>query len=146
MQIPGLTEQQITEMKRVVSVLIQKYAAITGEEQESVLSALTRVLNDLAQTPSDASLPTVEELIAEFNREHNRQSCRYSVVMAMAPFDLTREPHLVINTNKFETAMHSFQKHLSEMKAFQQQFSEESVGWLALISNEDRRIIGEVNL
>lgn len=32
------------------------------------------------------------------------------------------------------------------MKAFQQQFPEESAGWLALISNGDRRIIGEVNL
>lgn len=85
-QIPGLTEQQIAEMKRVVSVLIQKYAAFTGEEQESVLSALTKVLNDLAQTAPDASLPTTEELIVKFNREHNRQSCRYSVVVFKSIF------------------------------------------------------------
>ncbi len=135
-QIPGLTQRQIDEMQRVISVLIQKYADCSDQQSEPVLSSLAIVLNDLAQTTPDASQPTTEELIVEFNRQHNRRSYRYSVVVAPAPFDLRSEPINLIHTNKLETAMNDFKQQLSGLSA----------GWLALISNEDRRIIGEVNL
>jgi hypothetical protein len=140
MRLTGTTEPQLTEAAHVLSVLIQIYAShsdaggINKAHAENVLRGLILALDDVAQTRQGVGRP-IPELIRAFNLKFNPLKSPYTVVVAQHPFEFNANS----DTTNFDGLADAMQRFGEEVNAL-------AVGWVAVWSNQECRMIGEAYL
>ncbi len=134
-----LTEPILSEASRVLSVLIQAYAAQSGSNvakshADEVQRGLILALDDVSRSKDGAARP-IPELIKLFARTYNVKQSRYSVATAPHPFGFDQTSD-VEHYDDLATAMIQFGHRLNAMQ----------IGWTAVLDHQEGRVIGEVYL
>lgn len=136
----NLTQPQLDEAARVLSVLVQEYEAQghRGSQAEQwradeAMRGLILVLDDVSRARK--SIRPIAELIKLFVKTHNVGQFRYSVVTAPHPFGFDETSDIEHFAN-LELALTHFGHVVNA----------HSVGWVALLDTKDSRVVGEIYL